>query len=124
MSVGKYFVDFYKDKNGYSQPLEYIKELMAKANTVKEARIALNKINDYFSMLEEYGTHAGEPYVKHIKGDIWELRPRSDRFFFACRIENTFYILHYYTKKSQKMSEKDFQQALRKLKDLDERHKQ
>ena len=98
--------------------------MAGKADNVKEARIILNKINDYFSMLEEFGTRAGEPYIKHIEGDIWELRPRSDRFFFAFRKENIFYILHYYTKKSQKMSEKDYRQALNKLRDLDKRSNQ
>lgn len=122
--MGRYIIDFYRDQNGYSQPLEYIQELAGKANDVKEARITLNKINDYFSMLEEYGTRAGEPYMKHIEGDMWELRPKSDRFFFALRRGNTFYILHHYTKKSRKMSEKEYKRALSKLRDLDERSNQ
>ena len=32
-------------------------------------------INDYIQVLSEYGKMAGEPYIKHLDGDIWELRP-------------------------------------------------
>ncbi len=30
----------------------------------------------------EHGTAAGEPYVKHLDGEIWELRPLRDRILF------------------------------------------
>lgn len=30
----------------------------------------------------EYGTAAGETYVKHLDGEIWELGPLGDRILF------------------------------------------
>jgi len=74
-----YEVLFYADKNGNQPVLEYIKELAKKGS--KDARIKLNKINDYIQLLSSQGTRIGEPFVKHIKGDIWELRPLDNRIF-------------------------------------------
>jgi len=51
--------------------------------------------------LKKFGTRAGLPYVKHIDGDIWELRPLQDRFFFFYWRDNTFIFLHYFVKKTK-----------------------
>lgn len=74
-------INFYRDKNGNEPVAEYIIELATKKD--KDSRIKLNKIRDYIKVLSEYGTQAGEPYVKHLDGDIWELRPLRDRIFFV-----------------------------------------
>ena len=63
-----YEIHFYKDKNGQEPVLNYIKDL--KNHKDKDSRIKLNKINDYIQVLSEYGTLAGEPFIKHISGDI------------------------------------------------------
>ena len=77
-------VYFYKDKNGHEPVFDYMSDL--KKNTDKDSRIKLNKINDYIEMLCRYGTQAGEPYIKHLDGDIWELRPLRDRILFVAWI--------------------------------------
>lgn len=76
-----YKVHFYMTEDGKEPVLEYIKEL--KNNNDKDSRIKLNKINDYIEILKQYGTQAGEPYIKHLDGEIWELRPIRDRILFA-----------------------------------------
>lgn len=116
-----YLIDFYKDKNGYSQPAEYITALSNSEETNKSARIELKQINFYIAILSRLGTRAGEKYVKYIDKDIWELRPSKNRFFFAVRRRNTFIILHQYQKKSQKMDNSEFNKACNKLKDFDAR---
>lgn len=68
-----YKVIFYKDKNGKEPVYDYMKGLSGR--TSKDSRVKLNKINDYIEMLSRYGTFAGEPYVKYLESDIWELRP-------------------------------------------------
>ncbi|KAF5090585.1 hypothetical protein DSECCO2_16510 [anaerobic digester metagenome] len=72
-----YKIEFYCDKNGKEPVLQYLEELASKND--KDSRIKLNKIRDYMKILKEHGTRAGEPYVKHIEGEIWELRPLRDR---------------------------------------------
>ena len=62
------------------------------------------------------------PFVKHIVGDLWELRPLSNRIFFFYWKDNRFVLLHHFIKKSQKTPAKELQQAKLKLKDFLERN--
>ena len=81
-----YQVYFYKTPNGDQPVLDYLTDLLSKKD--KDSRIKANKINDYIQILSEYGTRAGEPYMKHIDGEIWELRPLRDRIFFVAWVKS------------------------------------
>ena len=70
---------FYKDKQGNQPVLDYMRELAR--NNSKDSRIKLNKLNDYIELLSQHGTRAGQPYIKHLDEEIWELRPLRDRYF-------------------------------------------
>lgn len=72
---------FYKDKSGRSKIIEYIDGLQQKMLTNKDARINREKILVYLEALARYGVAIGQPYVKHIEGNIWELRPLRNRIF-------------------------------------------
>ncbi|MCF0141454.1 MAG: type II toxin-antitoxin system RelE/ParE family toxin [Mogibacterium sp.] len=87
----------------------------------KDSRIKVNKINDYIEILRRYGTRAGAPYIKHIDGDIWELRPLRDRIFFVAWTDDCFYLLHHFVKKTQKTPAREIDKAKRELADLRER---
>lgn len=110
---------FYKDKNGREPVLEYLKEL-AKGRG-KDNRIKLNKINDYIELLSIHGTRLGEPYIKHLEGDIWELRPLRDRILFVGWDGGSFVLLHQFMKKTQKTPKREIEQAKRELEDLKKR---
>ena len=113
----------YKDKQGRAAIFEFIEELANKAQTSKAERVQLKKIFEYLHVLMEKGTWAGEPYVKFIDGDIWELRPIDTRIFFAYWKDNTFVLLHHIrVKKTQKTPPKDIKQAKINLKDWLERN--
>lgn len=112
-------INFYRDKNGKEPVAEYITELANKKD--KDSRIKLNKIRDYIKVLSEYGTQAGEPYVKHLDGDIWELRPLRDRILFVGRTNGSFVLLHQFMKKTQKTPAREIEKAKRELADLIER---
>jgi phage-related protein len=99
--------------------LQYLREL--KAKTDKDSRIKSSKLNDYIQHLSEYGTQAGEPYVKHLDGEIWELRPLRDRILFAAWDGNSFILLHHFMKKTQKTPEREIKQAKRELADMRDR---
>ena len=116
-----YEIYFYKDKNGKEPITEYLQEL--KNKTGKDSKIKFNKINDYIEVLSEYGTYAGEPYIKHIEEDIWELRPLSDRIFFVTWYKNGFMLLHHFTKKTNKTPSREIETAKRKLKEILERER-
>ena len=73
-------------------------------------------------VLKEKGTWAGEPYVKFIGGDLWELRPIGDRIFFAYWKDNTFILLHHFHKETKKTPPKQIRQAEANLQDWLERN--
>ena len=110
---------FYKDKNGNEPVLEYMRELASKKG--KDSRINLNKINDYIELLSQHGTRAGEPYIKYLDAEIWELRPLRDRILFVAWIDGSFVLLHHFMKKTQKTPKREIEQAKRELADLKER---
>lgn len=68
-----------------------------------------------------YGKQLGEPYIKHLDGDIWELRPLRDRILFVAWNNGGFVLLHQFMKKTQKTPAREIEQAKRELADLIER---
>lgn len=110
---------FYKDRNGNEPVKEYLQELANKND--KDSRIKLNKIRDYVKALNLYGKQLVEPYIKHLDGDIWELRPLRDRILFVAWHDGGFVLLHQFMKKTQKAPAREIEQAKRELADLIER---
>lgn len=116
-------VEFYKNNNGEEPIKDLLIELQKKAKTSKECRIRSDKILAYIRILQEYGTRAGTPYVKHIGEGIWELRPLSERILFFYFKNNTFVLLHHFHKKTNKTPKKEITQAKKNMKDHIERSK-
>ena len=116
-----YKINIYKNANGNQPVKEYLTDLAKK--TDKNSRIKLSKIDYYIEALRKYGTRAGEPFVKHINGDIWELRPLSDRFLFFGWHNNRFILLHHFTKTTKKAPPQEIEKAKRYMKDFIERCK-
>ena len=115
-----YKIIFYEDKNGESEVYEYIKNLRSKKNN-KESRTKLNKITAYINQLSKHGLSLGEPYIKHLDKDIWELRPLRDRILFAYWDNNKFILLSQFIKKTKKTPKKEIEKAKRLLKDCKNR---
>ncbi len=111
-----YNVFFYRDKNGVEPVKEYLIELSSK--TDKDSRIKFNKINDYIETLREYGTQAGTPYIKHLEGEIWELRPIRDRILFVAWQNGCFILLHHFVKKTQKTPAREIKKAKSELAEI------
>ena len=112
-------VYFYRDQNGNEPVLEYLKELASKND--KDSRIKRNKVNDYIQALSQYGTSIGEPYIKHLDGEIWELRPLRDRILFVAWYNGSYVLLHVFMKKTRKTPAREIDRAKRELADLMER---
>ncbi|MDR2589605.1 MAG: type II toxin-antitoxin system RelE/ParE family toxin [Oscillospiraceae bacterium] len=117
-----YKVIFYRDKNGKSEIVELLDELQKKSTTSKNERINCKKILTYIGALEQYGTRIGEPVIKHIDGNIWELRPLSNRIFFFYWKDNKYVLLHHFIKKTRKTPLHEIEQARLKLKDYIKRY--
>lgn len=112
-------VHFYRDRNGKEPVAEYIAALAQKKD--KDSRIKLNKIRDYVKILSENGTQAGEPFIKHLDGEIWELRPLRDRILFIGWVNGSYVLLHQFVKKTQKTPAREIEKAKRELADIIER---
>lgn len=104
-----YQIIFYQDSRGKSEVEEYIVNLNKKKT--KDSHIKLNKIIAYMRMLKEQGLRLGTPYLKHLDGDIWELRPLRDRILFAYWDNNKFIILSQFIKKTQKTPKREIEKA-------------
>ena len=110
---------FYKDKQGTQPVLDYMRELAR--HDSKDSRLKLNKINDYIELLSQHGTRAGQPYIKHLDAEIWELRPLRNRILFVAWLDGSFVLLHHFVKKTQKTPRREIEKAKRELQDLKER---
>ena len=110
---------FYRDRRGNSPVKDYLNELEAKGG--KDARIKRTKIREYVKALEVNGTNLPENYCKQIDGEIWELRPLSERVFFFGWHNDSFVLLHHFTKKTQKTPRLEIDRAKREMADFIER---
>ena len=115
-----YSINFYRDKDGNEPIIEYLKKLRKRND--KNSRINLNKINDYIEALSKYGTYLGEPYIKHLDGEIWELRPLKNRIMFFGYDGKQFVLLSHFIKKTQKTPKREIDTAKRLMKDYLERN--
>lgn len=109
---------FYEDSGGKVPVYDYLQELSRRSD--KSSRIKFNKIQEYIQVLEKFGT-IGEPYTKHLDGDIWELRPIKDRILFVAVHGDSFLLLHVFQKKTQKTPRGEIAKAKREYADYLER---
>lgn len=114
-----YRIHFYREKNGSRPVADYIRELAGKND--KDSRIKLHKIQEYVKALRAYGLQLKEPYIKHLDGEIWELRPLRDRILFVTWHNGSFVLLHHFMKKTQRTPQREIEKAKRELADLIER---
>jgi phage-related protein len=56
--------------------------------------------------------------MKHLEGEIWELRPVRDRILFVAWMGDKFLLLHHFVKKTQKTPKREMEQAKRNLADF------
>lgn len=106
----------YKTKSGKIPVLEYLQSLAERKD--KDSRIKLNKIRDYIKVLQNRGVAAGMPYIRHIEGEIYELRPIRDRILFFTMQDGKYILLHHFMKKDQKTPKKEIEKAYREIEEI------
>jgi len=104
----RYSVKFYKDsRTGKSKVREMMDSLEPK---IKE------KSWKYMDFLAANEAYLEEPYSRHVKGKIRELRVdfahNFFRIFYFCLIGKKIVILHAYFKKSNKAPKKEINRAI------------
>ena len=113
-----YQILFYRNKKGINEVEEYIKVLKNKKD--KDSRIKYEKISVYLEILSKRGIKIGEPFVKHLTGELWELRPLRDRIIFGFMEDDIFVILNKFIKKDRKTPNREISRAYKLLKDYKE----
>lgn len=97
MENEEYRVKFYKDKGGKSSVLDYIKNLSSDERS---------KIQKYIEFLRVSKGVLNEPYSRHIKGKIRELRvdfaKNRHRIFYFTFIKRNIIFLHAFLKSTPK----------------------
>lgn len=63
----------------------------------------------------------GEPFIKHLEGEIWELRPLRDGILFAAWLDDGFILLHHFVKKTRKTPRRELMKAQKALDDIRKR---
>ena len=114
-----YEIIFYQDSAGTQPVKEHLTALSKR--TDKDSRINHSKINDYISLLKKHGLALREPYIKHLRGAIWELRPLRNRVLFFGHNGNEFILVHHFIKKTQKTPQSEIGLAEKRMKDFIER---
>lgn len=114
-----YNIEIYENENGESEIKDYLQKLQS--NNGKSNRIKLNKIRFYINLLKQNGFNLNETYIKHLDGEIWELRPIRDRILFASWCNNRFILLNVFMKDTQKTPKREIEKAKRYLEDYKKR---
>lgn len=108
MIYNEYEIVFYKNsKTGREPVLEYIRKLNVKERT---------KIGKYLEYLQASDGYLDEPYSKHIKDKIRELRVdfsnNHHRILYFTFINKKILLLHAFLKKTTKTPENEIGRAL------------
>ena len=112
-------IEFYATADGKEVVAEFLDSLPPKHQAKAFREIDL---------LEEFGSSLKEPYVKHIDGEIWELRIKFatdiSRIFYFTWSRETIVLLHGFVKKTQKTPRGELETARKRLADYCERHEE
>ena len=113
--MDEWLLVFYTTANGRSPVQEYLDSLDS-----QEAR----KVSNDLDKLRTFGLTLGAPYIKNIKGKLWELRTtgqRRHRVLYFAFTGRRFVLLHAFTKKTSKTPQHEIDTALRRMVDYQER---
>ena len=103
-------VEYYQDERGRYPVREFLDTLPEK----DQARILQTA-----QLLEDFGLQFGAPYVKAVRGKLWELRVRAGRanhriLYFAF-VGQRFILLHGFVKKTRKTPAREIEIAERRM---------
>ena len=108
--------EFYTDEQGRAPVEEFFDTVPNKE------RAAILRVLDF---LEEFGVQLGSPYVKHLKGKLWELRVRTRgkayRIIYFAYTGQRFILLHAFLKKTKKTPKAELRIAEARFLDFLER---
>jgi len=114
MEISKeYRIQYYIDHKGKTLVGDYINELSKKEQL---------KVFSYLEILKDRKGYLDEPYSKHIKGKIRELRvdfsKSRHRIFYFTFIGKKIILLHAFLKKTKKTPNQEIKKAINNYQDF------
>ena len=110
-----YSVNMHKDARSGHCLVRQLLEILENDNS-KESQSALRKVYYQIERLENGGTRVGKPTTKHIRGDIWELRPGKYRIFYVVEGDQII-LLNWFRKETRKTPPSEIDKAEKLHKD-------
>ena len=107
--TSEWTAEFYPRARGDSPPRDYIRRL---------GKPDRAKIAQYIKLLEQTGVRLGMPYVEHLEGPIWQLRPKPYRLLYFAHTGRRFIILVAFRKKTGKTPQQKIDLAFRRMNDM------
>ena len=114
-----YRILLYTTENGRS-PVKEFMENLAKGSK----RTELTSFIGYQERLAECGMQVNTTYpgtIKHLQGEIYELRPGKNRVLFFAAVGDDFVLLHAFRKTTQKTPKREIEKAIHEMKDYIDR---
>ena len=108
-------VQYYETANGRCPVQEYLDTL--EADEAAKVRFDLD-------LLESHGVELGAPYVRRVRGKLWELRTTArsqHRLLYFAATGKRLVVVHAFTKKTSKTPPSEIDTALRRMADYHER---
>jgi len=95
----RFEVILYEDTRGSCPIADWLRDLDREDS--KSSRLLLRKVYFQIERLENEGLFVGEPMIKRISTDIWELRPIPYRILFITLSDHRFLLLHSFRKSTR-----------------------
>lgn len=109
-------VEFYTGASGKAPVADFLKALPPRTR---------DHIFQHINLLQEQGVLLGMPYVRHLRGKLWELRVRTRggtyRLIYFIFTGRRIILLHAFVKKTEKTPARELKTAERRLADFLER---
>jgi phage-related protein len=106
-------IEFYRTERGRYPVVDFIDSLDAGAKA---------RLLGVLDLLEEFGINLRMPYARHVEKQLWELRARHGRnryrIIYFLAFEDTFMLLHGFTKKTDTIPAKELKTARLRLTDF------
>jgi len=104
-------VKFFQTDRGNYPVKEFIEE---------QDKTTFAKIIRYLELLKNYGPYLKPPYIKKIAGKLYELRitGKTEVRIFYSVINNEYYLLHAFKKKSNKTPAREINTAVDRMKEI------
>lgn len=96
--MDKWAIEYYEVHRGKEPVEEFINSLPVD----KQANVFR-----VFDLVKEFGVQLGEPYLKYIESNIWEMRPGTERILYFTFTGKKFVLLNGFTKKTRKTLKKE-----------------